>query len=169
MTEDPDDQPADANGVLSSLPGTRPQRRSPKRAATKPARRAPAGTDAADPINVAAPTEPQPLPTEPQPPSTEPEALSTEPEATPAAGRDANDKPRPTRSKPPGPKAAPPRTTRPTAAQGFQVDPIEGAVDPPTGAEILSSVAQGAIELAELGLALTRRLARSVLDRLPRL
>jgi hypothetical protein len=165
MTEDPDDRPDDANGVLSSLPGTRPQRRSPKRAATKPARRAtPAGTGAADPIDVgAATTEPRPLPTEPQP-------VAADPEPTPPAGRDAtDDKPRRTRSKPAGPQATPARATRPIAAQGLQADPIEGAVDPPTGADLLASVAQGATELAEFGVALTRRLARSVLDRLPRI
>jgi len=57
----------------------------------------------------------------------------------------------------------------PVAAQGFEADPIQGTVNPPTGAELLASVAQSATELAELGFSLTRRLARSVLDRLPRL
>jgi hypothetical protein len=60
------------------------------------------------------------------------------------------------------PEAAPP-------AQGFEAEPAQGTVEPPTGAELLASVAQGASELAELGLTLSRRLARSLLDRLPRL
>jgi hypothetical protein len=109
--------PAASDGVLSSLPGTRPQRRSPKRAAR-------AATDAEAP-----------------PPS-------SAPAPDPAAPR--------------GPEP-------PVAAQGFEAEPLHGAVQPPTGGELLAAIAHAAAELGELAVGLTGRLARSLLDRLPRL
>jgi hypothetical protein len=55
------------------------------------------------------------------------------------------------------------------AAQGFEAEPLHGAVDPPTAAELLASVARGATDLTERAAGLAGRLARSLLDRVPRL
>jgi hypothetical protein len=129
----PDEQPAEDAGVLSSLPGTRPQRRSPKRPAAKPSRRA--GQAAAEAG-----------PTDTPPPGATPDAAAAEPR----------------RRRPPKASPVPP-------AQGFEPEPLDGSVDPPTGAELVNSLAKGAVELADLGLTLSRRLTRSLLDRLPRL
>jgi hypothetical protein len=125
-----DENPPDDPSVLSSLPGTRPQRRSPKRAAT--------------------PTAASTAPTSPP--------RSPRPSKPPAA--------KPPRAKPPRAKSTPPPAT---AAQGYESDPIEGSVNPPSGRELLASVGQAAAELAEIGLNLAKRLARAALDRVPRL
>jgi hypothetical protein len=125
---DPEPRPTDDAGVLSSLTGTRPQRRSAKRPATKPSRRAQPPT--ADPVAGDAPP-PDPAPSEPPPAGT-------------------------SRAEPPPP-------------QGFEANPIVGSVDPPTATELLTSLAQGATELAEVGLAVGRRLAHALIDRLPRI
>ncbi|HEY5198985.1 MAG TPA: hypothetical protein VIJ51_18340 [Solirubrobacteraceae bacterium] len=151
-----DDQPVDETGVLSSLTGTRPQRRSPKRPAAGPAR--PAETTDPDASETKAPKTVPPAskrrtPAAPRPPKSR----------GPAAARPTAD---PKRTAGPKQTASPPP---PPPAQGFEPNPIAGPVDPPTGTEILASVAKGATELAELGLALTRRLAHSLLDRLPRI
>jgi hypothetical protein len=105
------DRPVDPS-ILSSLPGTRPQRRSPKRGAT--------------PTSSAAP-------------------------------------PKPARAKPP-PPAKPP----PAAAQGYESAPHEGSANPPTGTELVASIAHAATELTDITFSLAKRLARTALDRLPR-
>jgi hypothetical protein len=116
----PDDPPAEDPGVLSSLPGTRPQRRSPKRDA------------APTPAAAARPTPP----------------------------RKRNRRP---------PEAGKPPPSPPTAAQGYEADPIKGSVNPPSGSELVSSLTQAASELAGIAINLAKRLARTTLDRLPRL
>ena len=122
---DPDEPPADETSVLASLTGTRPQRRSSKRPATKPSRR-----------------------------------------AAPSASADS---PQTSSSRPPPDPPPSARPGPPPPAQGFEANPTTGPVDPPTSTELLASVAQGATELVELGLAVGRRLARSLIDRLPRI
>ncbi|HWH10642.1 MAG TPA: hypothetical protein VG165_05910 [Solirubrobacteraceae bacterium] len=144
---DLDDQPADETSVLASLTGTRPQRRSSKRPATKPARRSvPPAADSPG-LDPPKPGSPKPGPSKPG---------SSKP------GKPAPSAPRARRAAQPPPATPPP-------AQGFEPNPIAGRVDPPTGTELLASVAQGATELAELGVAVGRRLARSLIDRLPRI
>jgi hypothetical protein len=152
----PDEHPADEVSVLSSLPATRPQRRSPKRAAAaKP-------DDGARPDEGAQPDEGAPdQPT----PATKPRPRPPRARRRPAASASTD------QAEPAGPepdtrhRARQPAT--PPAAQGFQADPIHGSVNPPTGGELLASVAHGASELVGIGLDLTRRIARSVFDRLP--
>ncbi|MGI8801999.1 MAG: hypothetical protein ACR2KV_07475 [Solirubrobacteraceae bacterium] len=91
------------------------------------------------------------------------------------AGRPAGDetppptKPRP-RAKPRSkPKPKPPAAgrTEAVATQGFEADNARGAVEPPTRADLLGSVAEGAGELAHVGLAIGRHILRSVIGRLP--
>ncbi len=143
-----DEHPPDEASVLSSLPGTRPQRRSPKRAAPKPDATGPAETTRA----------PQETTRRPRPPRAR---------RSPAAAEPAEpNSPKP--SPPAGLSAAGDPPTQPPA-QGFEANPLHTSLNPPTGGELLASVAQGVAELVEIGLALTRRLAHSVLDRLPRL
>ncbi|MEA2372411.1 MAG: hypothetical protein QOH12_2805 [Solirubrobacteraceae bacterium] len=154
----PDEHPPEEASVLSSLPGTRPQRRSPKRAAPK--------SDAADPTAASAPA--PATPRRARPPRARRPAVTSQPPKPDPLPPIASVDPASTGDRP---GSEPRRVTHdpPLAAQGFEVDPVHGAVNPPTGAELLASVAQGATELVEIGLTLTRRLARSVLDRLPRL
>jgi hypothetical protein len=189
---DQDERPPDDAGVLSSLPGTRPQRRSPKRAATPqgtspaspdaPAAATPAPPDAAaadtpalDAVSADSPGPTDAVSADSPGPT---DAVSA---GTPRAKRPPRDRPtRPRRKTAPAatadrpPVAAddaagPPSGEPPPPAQGFEATPATDSVNPPTGAELLSSVAHGAVELAELGLSVTRRLARSIVDRLPRL
>jgi hypothetical protein len=164
---DLEDQPAEDASVLSSLPGTRPQRRSPKRPATKPSRRADPATP--DPVAVDAPataaaqSKPRAAGAT-RPSKSRPAAAPRPTKRRPARVTDAGPTPETPKQPPSHPRAEPP-----PPAQGFEANPIVGSVDPPTGTELLASVAQGATELAELGLALARRLARTLLDRLPRI
>jgi hypothetical protein len=154
-----DERPTDDPSILSSLPGTRPQRRSPKRSAGKPGRSA----TPTDPAVAAIAIDPGTTRPTPDPAlgavDVEPEIPAPAPGSPNAAGDP------PAAATPPRARRA--RSTQPAAAQGFEADPIVGAVDPPTGAELLASVAQGATELAQIGVTLGRRLARSVLDRIP--
>ncbi len=147
----PDEHPADEVSVLSSLPATRPQRRSPRRAAAaKP-------DDGAQPAE-GAPDQPAPA-TKPRPRPPRARRPPVAPASTDQAEPAGPDRDTRRRARQPA--------TPPVAAQGFEADPIHGSVNPPTGAELLASVAHGASELVGIGLDLTRRIARSVFDRLP--
>jgi hypothetical protein len=143
MTES--DQPT-TGGVLSGLPSTRPQRRSPKRSPTPPAatRRSPAASTAAttrrSPQRSPAPT---------------------------AAATTRRGRARPTgraETPPQGAVAAPGRRA-PLASQGFNV--ARGTVDPPSRTALLGSVVSGAGEIAEIGLTAGRHVLRSIYGRLP--
>jgi hypothetical protein len=153
-----DEHPPEEASVLSSLPGTRPQRRSPKRAAPKSGAADPTAASAPAPASPRRARPPRPrrpaVASDPSKPDPLPSIASVDPAST---GDRLGSETRRVAHKPP------------LAAQGFEVDPVHGAVNPPTGGELLASVVQGATELVEIGLTLTRRLARSVFDRLPRL
>lgn len=163
----PDRKPS--SDVLGSLPRTRPQRRSAKRA------QSPSGTGA----DV---TQAQPASTPKRSPAAKPKAATTA-KATPkkkTAPRKTT-----TRAKAAtGSTPTPPRrraTTRtpqspaPTAAAAqTQPEPPREqpqprrSIDPPSGGDILQSAAHAAGELASLGLEASRRAVKGALSRLPR-
>jgi hypothetical protein len=59
------------------------------------------------------------------------------------------------------------RPSPPPAAQGFGPDTTLGAVEPPSRADLLGSVARSAGDLVHVGLDLGRVLLRSFVGRLP--
>jgi hypothetical protein len=138
-------------GVLANLPRTRPQRSSPRRAA---ARKASAATAAGKAPRTPAATRP----------------AAAKPKAKAKAKVSAKVKPAATRT------AA--RTSAPRAAravdesvprQGFEseMDRATGPVQPPGGAELISSAAEIFSELARSGLSTGERLLKDALARLP--
>jgi hypothetical protein len=158
MTES--DQPT-TGGVLSGLPTTRPQRRSPKRSPAPPA--AAARRSPAPPAVSAAATRRSPATstaaTTRRSPQRSPAPTAT---ATTRRGRA-----RPTsRIDTPPPAAVPaPGRRAPLASQGFNV--ARGTVDPPSRTALLGSVVSGAGEIAEIGLTAGRHVLRSIYGRLP--
>lgn len=141
--------PQAEEGVLANLPRTRPQRSSPRRVA---ARKASAVT-AAD-----------------KAPRTQPSAKPTAPKAKAKAKVSPKVKPATARAKP---RASAPRVARPVdesvPRQGFEseMDRATGPVQPPGGAELVSSAAEIFSELARSGLSTGERLLKDALARLP--
>ncbi|HEU0316732.1 MAG TPA: hypothetical protein VFR49_05345, partial [Solirubrobacteraceae bacterium] len=77
---------------------------------------------------------------------------TAKPEAKPAA--EAKPRPRP--------------KSRPiAAAQGFEPGSARGSVEPPSRADLVGSVVQGAGDIVHVGLDVGRHILRSVLGRLP--
>ncbi|HYM53813.1 MAG TPA: hypothetical protein VES97_00510 [Solirubrobacteraceae bacterium] len=159
--------PPEGQGVLANLPRTRPQRSSPRRAA---ARRA-ASANGAVRIEAAAAEPAAPTP----PPAT---GRRTPRRATVAAGRPR----KPGATKSPAGSAAKPRTRgasgrpgpgahgqEPVPRQGFECEGegASGTVQPPGGAELVSSAMEIVGELAKAGLSTGERLLRDALSRLP--
>jgi hypothetical protein len=137
---DPPSGPGGERDVFGSLPNTRPQRRSPKRA--RPGATAKAAAPA--PVKARA--------TAAKPKSAKPKAKPrTTAKARPAA------KPRAT--------AAAPAANIPPA--GYATPrPEDGGV--PRGADLITTAVQAAGELAQIGLAAGGRALKSALERLPR-
>lgn len=157
--------PEEAQGVLSNLPRTRPQRSTPRRTA---ARKAMASSTASQDDSAAsngrtrtprarvrsgAPEQPSAA----QPPK---------PKAARKTGK-ATAKPR-TRNAPRRPTAAAP-VAEPVPMQGFESesDRAHGPVHPPGGAELVASAAEIIGELAKAGLSTGERLLKDALSRLP--
>ncbi len=138
-------------GVLANLPRTRPQRSSPRRAA---ARKASAATAAGK----APRTQPSSKPTVPKPKAKA--KLKVSPKVKPAAARATA-------------RASAPRAARAVdesvPRQGFEseMDRATGPVQPPGGAELVSSAAEIFSELARSGLSTGERLLKDALARLP--
>ena len=129
--------------VLTSLPRTRPVRRSAKRA-DRPA------TDAAARAS-AKPVAPR-----------KPRAAKTTPEA--AAAKPA--KPAPKAERPVRPRVPPQRKV---PAAGYAApDARGGEPSASAGAELISTTIQAAAELAQIGLTVGRQTLKSMLDRLPK-
>jgi histone H1/5 len=168
--------PADRPEVLTSLPRSRPTRRSAKRGGTQEG-------------NGAAPAAPKPKPkaaaapkakTAPKRAKAKPAAASAKPKAAARPKRAAAAKPRSaTPAKPkasaakPKPAAVPPQRPEPIAPgapdlTAFPTEPPRGPVDPPSGGEILQSAAKAAGELAQAGITVGREALKQVVRRLPR-
>jgi hypothetical protein len=138
----------DRNEVLTSLPRSRPQRRSSKRAA------APAGEGAA-------------VPTEPRVAKVAATAARESAGAKPKAK--AAPKPKPKAAAKPKPKAtATPRPRPKPAPAPPREEPAARRVEPPTGADVLQSAVRAAGELAQVGVTIGRETVKGVLRRLPR-
>jgi hypothetical protein len=106
-------------------------------------------------------------------PTVDPSVLSSLPTTrpqrrSPKRGATATAPPRPARTAPPPEPAEPPPAPQ-AAAQGYEADPTQGRVNPPTGSELLASIAHAGTELADITLSLAKRLVRTALDRIPRL
>lgn len=133
--------------VLSSLPSTRPQRRSPKRDGAKrpkpPAKTASATSGRAANRGAA--------------------KAGAANAAGPKAGASAKSRPQATA---PRRQGTGPRST--VAAQGYQSVSETKPVEPPTGAEILASAVQAAGDAARFGLTIGERLVRAAASRLPK-
>ncbi len=151
------DSATDQPGVLSNLPSTRPQRPSARRAAARQ-------TAAARAERVA----------------TKPKRAATEPRRAPAKAerRVAESPPKPTAkpapkrpaAKPAAPKRRVPKPVeRPVPPQGFEAEEaIEAghSVQPPSGAELATSMVDLVGELAQTGIATGGRMLRDALARL---
>jgi hypothetical protein len=149
-------------GVLSQLPHTRPQRSSPRRAASRRAGQAGgrlASSGAAEP-------------------SPKARSAAASPSTAKSAAKPAKARASATRGAAAQPRKAPPRAQarrRPPSApppppvprQGFESDSdrAHGPVTPPGGAELLTSAVEIVGELAQAGLATGERLIRSLLPR----
>jgi hypothetical protein len=126
--------------VLGALPRRRPQRRSAKRAA--PAK-------AAD-GNGAKPTATKAASRARKPAAAKPAPAAKTPQAPPRAS------------------ARPQRLPQPAQPAGVPPTSQGRPADEPTGRHLLGTAAQAAAELAEIGLSVSARALRRVVDRLPR-
>jgi hypothetical protein len=138
----------DRKQVLTSLPRSRPQRRSTKRAGA--AQQPPAGDGPA-----ASPPAPKPR--------AKPRAARPKPATEPRAAKAAK-----TAAQAPG---APKRTARPRPAATTAKrtpEPEARPVEPPTSADIVQSAVRAANELAQVGVTIGREAIKGVLSRLPR-
>ena len=141
--------PHAGEGVLANLPRTRPQRSSARRAAARKT-----ATTAA-----AAPAE-----TKAKRPAAVKTAATAKPKRAPAPKAQA---------RAPRPKAAPRRRAvsvdESVPRQGFEseMDRATGPVQPPSGAELISSAAEIFGELARTGISTGERLVKDALSRLP--
>ncbi len=176
------DDPDTGGGVLASLPTTRPQRRSPKRAprstaAPPSAAGQPAPTASSEAAAKAkAQAKVRSKPTSRPVPEGRP-GRAAAPAATTRATSRRGSPPQPVRARrAPGGGRTPnptvgrsaPRDPGPVAAaQGFEAGTAPGSVEPPSRADLVGSVVQGAGEIVHVGLDVGRHILRSVLGRLP--
>jgi len=169
---------ADAQGVLSQLPRTRPQRSSARRAAaredaTKDATKAATGSRAAGArSNGRSPDRSS------KGPAGTPEKAASAPNASPkeapkrtsaaksAAARGTAGR-RPSRTANRAKNG--PASAEPAPRQGFECEGERntGSVHPPGGVELVASAAEIVSELAKAGLSTGERLLKDVLSRLP--
>ncbi len=157
--------------MLTSLPRTRPVRRSAKRG-DRPA------------IDGAARASAKPVSArKPRAAKAAAGAAPAKPAAAPRArsrpGSTAGAKPKPTAARTARPRAAAPPTAgaerprvppqRKVPAAGYATpDPRAGEPHATAGAELISTSIQAAAELAQIGLTVGRQTLRSMLDRLPK-
>jgi len=150
--------PPDSQSVLANLPRTRPQRSTARRAA---ARKAAASNGA---VTLAETTTPQRA-TGASRPAAQAKAAAA-PKRKPQAARSSAAKRRP--------RSAPKRPTAPFAGgasvpiQGFECEgeSARGPVQPPGGAELVTSALEIVGELAKAGVSTGERLLRDALSRL---
>jgi membrane protein involved in colicin uptake len=171
--------------VLTSLPRSRPTRRSAKRGgpsegeaqaaeAPKP-KAAPKKKPAAAKAKAkakAAPAKAKPA-AKPKPKAKAKPAAKPKTAAKPKA-KAAPKKPRATAAKRTPLKEAPSRRKPEAVSQGapgldeFPSDPVSGPVDPPSGGELLQSAAKAAGEIAQAGITVGREALKTITKRLPR-
>ncbi len=176
--------PEAGEGVLANLPRTRPQRSSPRRAAARRSAASAAGGSAPPSPPSTSAAKPASAPAKVK--KAKPKAKAT-PKAKGAAKAASE-----TKAKTRSPRATkrPTRTARPTAPatstrrkpvtravhvdesvprQGFEseMDRATGPVQPPGGAELVSSAAEIFGELARSGISTGERLLKDALARLP--
>jgi len=175
--------------VLGALPRRRPHRRSAKRAAPPETINGNGnGTDGQAPERRSVASRPQATRARGARPKAAKPAGATKPtparaaKPAPAATKPAPaaTKPAPARAAKPAPPATRPVPARPTARRRPQPlrQPAQPAGVPPTshgrpadeqqGRHVLGTAAQAAAELAEIGLSVSARALRRVVDRLPR-
>ncbi len=155
-------------GVLAALPRTRPQRASPRREAARkradtakprPARAKPKSTGKAQPAGKAQPTadpKPTPKPRKPRAPKK-------------TAAKATKPKPRPRPRPRPAPARTPPAPKAPK--QGYEPEEeveLGKTVNPPSGVELVESVADIFGELANSGLAAGGRILKDAFSLLRR-
>jgi hypothetical protein len=178
--------------VLTSLPRSRPTRRSAKRGA---ANNGDAAATEAEP-KTAAKAKPKPkAKAKPKSATAAKKKPATAAKAKPKAKPAAKPKPKPkakaaakpTTAAKPKAKAAPKRTAKRAALKDvsarrkpepvssaspgldeFPKEPPSGPVDPPSGSELLQSAAKAAGEIAQAGITVGREALKSVTKRLPR-
>jgi hypothetical protein len=144
MTASGDDEHngAQEREVLSSLPRTRPQRRSSKRP----------GRGRAAPKRASASSAPR-ASTPKRTAKPQSRATSAKPGAKPTAVR---------------PSAATSHARRPRSASARQTPPPRRAAQSPTGSELVETAIEAAAELAQLGLSVGARAVRGAISRIPR-
>jgi len=165
------ERPDSEREVLTSLPRTRPVRRSAKRGDR------PAIDDAARaPTKPVAPRKPRAAKAAG---ATAPAKPAAAPRARTRAGTTAGATPKPTTARSAGPRAPAPAAAgaqRPRVAPQRKV-PAAGYATPDAratepnasaGAELISTTIQAAAELAQIGLTVGRQTLRSMIDRLPK-
>jgi outer membrane biosynthesis protein TonB len=168
---------ADRPEVLTSLPRSRPTRRSAKRSGAGEGETA---TPAAKPTPVRVAAKPKPKPNAAKKPAAK--KAPAKPKRTPAAKQ----KPKPKAAARPRAKTAPRAKARPALTEvapqqrpepvssgapglaDFPKEPPSGPVDPPSGGELLQSAAKAAGEIAQAGITVGREALKSVARRLPR-
>jgi hypothetical protein len=136
--------------VLGALPRRRPQRRSAKRAAPVQAAHGNGngnGTGTEPTTTKTAPRPRKPAAAKPAPPANQPEPRSAPTRAT---------------------ARRPQRLPQPAQPAGVPPTSHDRPADQPTGRHLLGTAAQAAAELAEIGLSVSARALRGVVDRLPR-
>jgi hypothetical protein len=149
--------PQAEEGVLANLPRTRPQRSSPRRAA---ARKASAAADAADSPRA------RPAVASKRAASNGAKSAATKAKVKAKAKVDTKVKP----ATPPASKQrGTARVDEGVPRQGFEseMDRATGPVQPPGGAELVSSAAEIFSELARSGFSTGERLLKDALARLP--
>ncbi len=154
--------------VLTSLPRSRPVRRSAKRG-DRPAVQG-AARASAKPVTPRTPPAAKPGAKAPTAtPRTTAKRAATRPPAPPAGGAGAT--PRAAAGPARGTERARPRETprRKVPAAGYAAaDSRPGEPSGSAGAELISTTVQAAAELAQIGLTVGRQTLRSMLDRLPK-
>jgi hypothetical protein len=134
----------DRSEVLTSLPRSRPQRRSTKRAGAAEPAPADAQTTARKPRAAAKPR------------------ATAKPKAAPKPRAKAKPKPKP--------KAATAAKARPQAAPPPPPtsEPVSAPVEPPSRGDIVQSAVQAVGEIAQVGVTVGREAVKSVIRRLPK-
>ena len=175
---------ADRPEVLTSLPRSRPTRRSAKRGASgdhetaaettkaAPAKKKPAAAKKASPA--AAKKKPATAAKKKAAPAPKKKAAATaaKPKAKTTARAKAKPKakarPRPALKEVPAPPKPEAVSSGAPGLEDFPKDPVSGPVDPPSGSELLESAVKAAGEIAQAGVTVGREALKSLTRRLPR-
>jgi len=175
MTDTPPTPPARANGVLASLPRTRPQRSSARRAAARKAT-ADGGTGAKTRGNAgsaratkqaAASARPAKAAGKAAPAKAAPKRVARAAPKTPTAPRTPKQNARAAGTRA---RSAPPSAEIPVPPQGFEPEAemdAGAAVNPPSSTELAASLLELVGDVAQSGLSSGGRLLKDVLSRLP--